>query len=308
MGTTGLYAPLAPKTAAQTSPFRMATFNIRLAGASVAKPADRPPNSWTCRVDRVCALIAKRGFDLIGLQEAQANQIDDMLARMGAAWAYVGVGREDGMRGGEHSCIFYKKERFEVLKSGTFWLSETPEVPGSKSWATACPRVCTWADMKDLKTGKTFVCFNTHLDHMSKEARRNGMALILARMARYAQGRPVLLTGDMNAMPEKRPADTAVVQADFNRAGPKDPQATGGPYLIATANLRDSFDISRTPHAGPIKTFSGFKYVAHPEGQPIDYIFVSAGIHVLSHATIDDSENQLYPSDHFPVVADVVIE
>jgi endonuclease/exonuclease/phosphatase family metal-dependent hydrolase len=78
--------------------------------------------------------------------------------------------------------------------------------------------------------------------------------------------------------------------------------------LIATANLRDSFDISRTPHAGPIKTFSGFKYVAHPEGQPIDYIFVSAGIHVLSHATIDDSENQLYPSDHFPVVADVVIE
>ncbi|MDD4442899.1 MAG: DUF4965 domain-containing protein [Kiritimatiellia bacterium] len=307
-GTTGLYAPLAPKTAAQPSPFRIATFNIRLAGASVAKPADRPPNSWTCRVDRVCALIAKQGFDLIGLQEAQANQIDDMLARMGAAWAYVGVGREDGRRGGEYSCIFYRTNRFAVTRSGTFWLSETPEVPGSKSWETACPRVCTWADMKDLKTGKTFVCFNTHLDHMSKEARRNGMALILARMARVAQGRPVLLTGDMNATPEKRPVDAAAVQADFKSAGPKEPHAAGGPYAIATANLRDSFDVTRTPHAGPIKTFSGFKYVEHPEGQPIDYIFVSAGVDVLTHATLNDSENQLYPSDHFPVSADVSIE
>ncbi len=307
-GTTGLYAPLAPKAVAQTEPFRIATFNIRLAGASVERPADRPPNSWTCRVDRVCALITKRGFDLVGLQEAQANQIDDMLARLGTSWTYVGVGRDDGKRRGEFSCIFYKKNRFEVRKSGTFWLSETPEAPGSRSWKTACPRVCTWADMKDLKTGKTFVAFNTHLDHVSKDARRNGMKLILERMARYAQGRPVFLTGDMNATPEKRPVDVAAVQADFNRAGPKDPHAAGGPYAIATANLRDSFDISRTPHTGPVKTFSGFKYVERPEGQPIDYIFVSAGIHVLSHATLDDSENQLYPSDHFPVVADVMIE
>ena len=307
-GTTGLYAPLAPKAAVQTEPFRIATFNIRLAGASVERPADKPPNSWTCRVDRVCALITKRGFDLVGLQEAQANQIDDMLARLGASWTYVGVGRDDGKRSGEFSCIFYRKDRFEVRKSGTFWLSETPEVSGSKSWKTVCTRVCTWADMKDLKTGKTFVTFNTHLDHVSKDARHNGMKLILERMARYAQGRPVFLTGDMNATPDKCPVDVAVLQADFNRAGPKDPHAAGGPYAVATANLRDSFDISRTPHTGPVKTFSGFKYVERPEGQPIDYIFVSAGIHVLSHATLDDSENQLYPSDHFPVVADVMIE
>jgi endonuclease/exonuclease/phosphatase family metal-dependent hydrolase len=222
----GPYAPLAPKVAAQPSPFRIATFNIRLAGAAWPSRLTAA-NSWTCRVDRVCALIAKQGFDLIGLQEAQANQIDDMLARMGAAWAYVGVGRETAVAA-VSILAFLPDYRFAVTRSGTFWLSETPEVLGSKSWATACPRVCTWADMKDLKTGKTFVCFNTHLDHMSKEARRNGMALILARMARYAQGRPVLLTGDMNAMPEKRPADTAVVQADFNRAGPKDPQRQAG--------------------------------------------------------------------------------
>jgi len=293
---------------AQPVPFRLATFNIRLAGASVAKPADRPPNSWTCRVDRVCGLIADKGFDLIGLQEAQADQIDDMLARLGGNWASVGVGRDDGERKGEHSCIFYKRDRFEVVKSGTFWLSETPEVPGSKSWNTGCTRVCTWADLKDLKSGKSFVHFNTHLDHMSPEARKNGMTLILSRMTQLAQGRPVFLTGDMNATPERRPVDAAAVLADFKNAGPKDPQTQGGPYAVAVANLRDSFDIAQTPHAGPIKTFSGFKFVEHPEGQPIDYIFVSAGIEVLTHATLNDSSNQLYPSDHFPVAADVAVE
>ena len=288
--------------------FRIATFNIRLAGASLEKPADRPPNSWTCRVDRVCGLIAKRGFDLVGLQEAQSNQIDDMLARLGGTWAYVGVGREDGKRMGEHACIFYEKDRFDVAKSGTFWLSETPEAPGSKSWEAACPRVCTWAEMKDRLSGKSFVYFNTHLDHMSQAARKNGMGLILARMAQCAQGRPVFLTGDMNAMPEKRAVDATAVLADFKNAGPKDPQAADGPYAVARSNLRDSFDITRTPHAGPIKTFSGFKFAEHPEGQPIDYIFVSAGIEVLSHATLNDSQDGLYPSDHFPVAADVVIE
>jgi len=127
-------------------------------------------------------------------------------------------------------------------------------------------------------------------------------------MAQYAQGRPVFLTGDMNATPERRPVDAAALAADFRNAGPKDPQAEGGPYAVATANLRDSYDITRTPHSGPLKTFSGFKFVERPEGQPIDYIFVSAGVEVLSHRTLNDSENQLYPSDHFPVAADVAVE
>lgn len=302
---TGLYAPLGPKPTAgrelapeeKPVPFRIATFNIRC-------PIDKGANAWTCRVDRVRELIKKRDFDLMGLQEATSNQVDDLLSE---GWAYVGVGRDDGKRGGEASCIFYKTERFEVRETGTFWLSETPEVPGSKSWGTACTRVCTWADVKDRKSGKKFVYFNTHLDHMSKEAREQGMKLILSRMAHYAQGRPVFLTGDMNAYPDTRSADAATAQQDFKNNGPKDPQSFG-PYRVATDNLRDSFDITRTPHAGPIKTFSGFKYVEHPEGQPIDYIFVSAGIDVLTHATLNDSENQLYPSDHFPVAADVVVE
>ncbi|MDR2849887.1 MAG: DUF4965 domain-containing protein, partial [Verrucomicrobiota bacterium] len=254
----------------QSPSFRIATFNIRLI-------ADKTPNSWEERAPKCRALIQKHGFELMGLQEAMWPQIQDLLKMEG--WAFVGRCRDDGKEKGEASCIFYKTERFEVLKSGTFWLSETPEVVASKSWDTACTRVCTWADMKDLKSGKTFVYFNTHLDHISKEAREKGMRLILSRMAQYAQGRPVFLTGDMNAYPDSRPASADTALQDFKNNGPKNPQGFG-PYSVAASNLRDSFDVTETPHTGPIKTFSGFKFVEHPEGQPIDYIFVSAGIDV----------------------------
>lgn len=195
----------------------------------------------------------------------------------------MGAGRDDGKRGGEASCIFYRKDRFEVRASGTFWLSETPEVPGSKSWDTACTRVCTWARMADLKTGRELFYFNTHLDHLSAEARAKGMALILSRMERLAQGRPVFLTGDMNAEPDTEPVKRA------------------------EAVLRDSAALSRKPHAGPEKTFNGFKLDAEPKIR-IDYIFVSAGIRILDHATVNDKVDGFYPSDHFPVTAEVSVE
>jgi endonuclease/exonuclease/phosphatase family metal-dependent hydrolase len=255
------------------APFRVATFNIRC-------PIDKGENAWTCRVERVRALIKGHGFDLVGLQEATSNQIDDLLSE---GWAYVGVGRDDGKRGGEASCIFYKKDRFEVRAADTFWLSETPSVPGSKSWNTGCTRVCTWARMADRKTGREFFFFNTHLDHMSKEAREKGMSLILARMTRLAQGRPVLLTGDMNATPGTEPIKRAA------------------------AVLYEAVKLTRTPHAGPVATSNGFKFDRVPTAE-IDHIFVSGGVTVLTHATFDDSQNKLYPSDHFPVAADVVVE
>jgi len=253
--------------------FRVATFNIRC-------PADQAPNAWTCRVDRVAGLIARHGFDLMGLQEATAGQIDDLLTQ---GWDAVGGGRDDGKRGGEASCVFFKISRFELRDCGTFWLSETPDVPGSKSWGTACTRVCTWARLMERKSGKEFVHFNTHLDHMSEAARENGMALILKRMPQIAQGRPVILTGDMNATP----GSSAIRQA--------------------TSVLHDAAALSSTPHTGPLGTFNGFKFGQAHTAQ-IDYIFVSASFGVLSHATLDDSQNGLYPSDHFPVAAEVTLE
>lgn len=262
-----------PGWAGEAAAFRVATFNIRC-------PADRAPNAWTCRVDRVAGLIARHGFDLIGLQEATAGQIDDLLTQ---GWDVVGGGRDDGKRGGEASCVFFKVARFELRDTGTFWLSETPELPGSRSWNTACTRVCTWARLAERKTGKVFVHFNTHLDHLSEAARENGMALILKRMPQIAQGCPVILTGDMN----DTPGSSSIRQA--------------------TSVLHDASALSRTPHVGPLATFNGFKFGQAPTAQ-IDYIFVSEGFEVLSHVTIDDSQNGLYPSDHFPVAADVVLE
>ncbi len=268
-----LYGSAGLAAGPQEGTFRLATFNIRT-------PIDKPPNAWTCRVDRVRALIQRHGFDMMGLQEATEKQIDDLLTE---GWAYVGVGRDDGKRGGEASCIFYKKARFEVLDSGTFWLSETPEVVGSKSWDTACPRICTWARMTDRKTGKSFVYFNTHLDHMSPAAREHGMALILKRIKAVDKGIPILLTGDMNAGPESKP------------------------IALAKEVLRDTCALSRTPHTGPVATINGFKFNKKATAC-IDYIFVSTGVNVLTHATLDDSENALYPSDHFPVVAELAFE
>jgi endonuclease/exonuclease/phosphatase family metal-dependent hydrolase len=255
------------------APFRVATYNIRC-------PIDKGANAWPNRVERVRALIKKHGFDLIGLQEATSGQIDDLLSD---EWAYVGVGRDDGKRGGEASCIFYKKDRFEVRETDTFWLSETPSVPGSKSWATDCTRICTWARMADRKTGRDFYFFNTHLDHRSEVARENGMSLILTRMTRIAQGRPVLLAGDMNATPGTEP------------------------IARASAVLHEAYKLTQKPHVGPVATSNGFKFDRVPTAK-IDHIFVSDGVKVLTHATYDDSENGLYPSDHFPVAADVVVE
>ena len=257
----------------EAAPFRIATFNIRM-------PADKGANAWASRVGRVRELIERRGFDLIGLQEATAGQIDDLLTE---GWAYAGVGRDDGKRGGEASCIFYKKERFELRDSGTFWLSETPEVPGSKSWDTACTRICTWARLADRKTGRDFFFFNTHLDHVSALARENGMALILKRMMKLAQGRPVFLTGDLNATPGSEPV------------------------RLAAAVLKEAIQVTRAPHAGPVATSGGFE-VDKVHTAKIDHIFVSCGVAVLTHTTFDDSQDKLYPSDHFPVAADVVVE
>lgn len=268
-----LYGSASVAAEPQEGTFRLATFNIRT-------PIDKPPNAWTCRVDRVRALIKLHRFDLMGLQEATEKQIDDLLTE---GWAYVGVGRDDGKRGGEASCIFYKKARFEVLDSGTFWLSETPEVPGSKSWDTACTRICTWARMTDRKTGKAFVYFNTHLDHVSPTAKENGMALILKRIKAIDKAIPVLLTGDMNSGPDSKP------------------------IAFAKAVLKDAKAISRTPHTGPFGTSNSFNFKKEKTSR-IDYIFVSTGVSVLTHATLDDSENSLYPSDHFPVVAELVFE
>ena len=265
-------------TAADASPrpFRIATFNMRT-------DCDKGEHAWTNRLPLVVKVVKDNGFDVIGAQELKTNQVAHLRRALGPE-GYVAIGRRrtfDSKYDTEGIYLLFSTNRFECLDSGTFQLSETPEVPGSKSWKTDCPRTCVWAKLKD-GSGRAFFVYNTHLDHMSEEARRKGMELIVSRMkAVTADGVPAFLLGDFNCAPS---ADNAVG--------------------IAERSMKNAAAISETPHAGPEKTFTNWKPTAH---FLIDYIFVNGAVRVISHKTHDDLPGGKSPSDHFPVSAEVVL-
>jgi len=155
-------------------PIRVASYNIRMDTQSDSL------NAWEYRKDKVNALIRFYDMDIFGTQEGFLHQLQDM-ARM-TEYAYFGSGRDDGKTAGEHSAIFYRKDRFELLETGDFWLSETPDVPG-KGWdATCCNRICSWGKLKEKSTGKTFYVFNVHFDHQGVVARQESGKLMIKKM------------------------------------------------------------------------------------------------------------------------------
>ena len=163
--------------------FIICTFNIRY-----DNPNDTG-NLWIDRAPIVANLIRFHEFDVLGLQEALKNQVDD-LSKALPEYAAYGIGRDDGRDGGEHSTIFYKKDRFKLIKSGDFWFSETPDKPG-KGWdATCCNRICTWVYLEDLKTKKQFYTFNVHFDHQGVMARKESSKLILQKIKQIAGDQP----------------------------------------------------------------------------------------------------------------------
>ncbi|MFS0490411.1 endonuclease/exonuclease/phosphatase family protein [Leadbetterella byssophila] len=254
---------------------KISSYNIRM------NRANDGVNNWNLRKDKVNELIRYHDFDIVGVQEAFKDQLDDML-RM-KEYAYTGSGREDGKSAGEHSAILYKTSRFKLLKSGDFWYSETPDVPG-KGWdARCCNRICSWARFKDLVTKKEFYVFNSHFDHEGVEARRNSGKLLVAKMKEIAGKLPVIAMGDLNSTP-----DTEQV-------------------VYISQHYNDTFNASEMPPYGPIGTFNAFKYDAALKDR-IDYIFVSEHFKVKKYATLTDSYQQKFPSDHLPVVVDLEIK
>lgn len=257
-------------------PLNVMSFNIRLNTASDSL------NAWPYRKDNVASQILFHDAHIVGVQEALHNQMVDLRERL-KGYKYVGVGRDDGKEKGEYSAIFYDTSRLQVLKSETFWLSQTPEVPGSKSWDAAITRVVTWAQMKDRKTGKTFFAFNTHFDHMGKVARAESARLLLQKVKTIAGKSPVVVTGDFNAIPTDEPIMVVVDKSNADR-------------------LIDTKEVSATPHYGPTGTFTGFK-AKETTNDPIDYIFIKNGFKVLKHATLSQSWQGRFSSDHYPVLA-----
>lgn len=252
---------------------KVMSFNIRLNVDSDKE------NSWTNRKQDAVDLLSYYHPDYFGVQEALPEQMKDIKNGL-KNYDYVGVGRDDGKEKGEFSAIFYDTERLQVMKSGTFWLSETPEKP-SKGWDAAYNRVCTYAVFKDKKSKKEFLAMNLHFDHVGNVARVKSADLILKKIKEInPKNLPLTLSGDFNLTDDTEP------------------------IKIISQNLKDSFYNSEKKHYGPKGTFTAFNVTEVPQDR-IDYIFVK-GFKIKSNRHINDRrENLLYPSDHFPVLTEL---
>lgn len=256
------------------------TFNIRLNTSSDSL------NAWPYRKDKVASQVLFHKVHLLGVQEALHDQMIDLKERL-PQFKYAGGGRDDGKEKGEYSAIFYDTTRLQLLQTKMFWLSETPEIPGSKSWDAAITRMVTWGKFRDKKTKKTFFAFNTHFDHMGKIARRESAKMVLNKVKEIAGNTPAVITGDFNAEPGEEP-----IMVIMDNSNP--------------LHLTDSKTISRAPHYGPTGTFNAFKSKERND-QPIDYIFLKGKWKVLSHATISQSWEGRFASDHFAVLATLLL-
>ena len=258
---------------------KVMSFNIRLDVASDGE------NRWDLRKDKVAALMNYYEADFIGGQEVQHHQLKYLLSQL-TNYNYIGVGRDDGKEEGEYSCIFYNKERFETIQQSTFWLSQTPDSV-SFGWNAACRRVCTYGLFQDKNTKQRLWVFNTHFDHLGDTARLESAKLITATIKKLtsAQKYPVIITGDFNSKPGEPPA------------------------MYITENFYNARSICLEKPYGPADTWQGFDFNKKPDGC-IDYIFVSTGknIAVKKFATITDSYDMKYPSDHFPILATIEIK
>ncbi|MEO8237480.1 MAG: endonuclease/exonuclease/phosphatase family protein [Flavobacterium sp.] len=253
---------------------KVMSYNIRLDIASDGE------NAWPNRKDFFTSQIQFYSPDIFGVQEATPNQVVDIASAL-PDYNKFGIARE-GEGKGEACTVYYKKNRFEIEQSNTFWLSETPNII-SKGWDAACNRICTYGLFKDLKTKKLFWVFNTHLDHIGNEARIKGVQLILAKIKEVnTKNYPAFLIGDFNSEP-----DTQQI-------------------IEIKKVMDDTRDVSKEKPFGPSGTFNDFKH-NEPVTLLIDYIFISknSGLTVQKHAILSDSKDLKYPSDHLPVYIEI---
>ena len=276
--------PVGPEGSASDT-LRVLSFNIRY-----DNPEDGP-DAWPHRKEAVAEMIRSRAVDVAGLQEALKGQIDDLQVLL-PEYAWLGVGREDGMEQGEFAPIFYRRDRLDTLRWGTFWLSEMPDIPGSRSWDAALERIATWVVLRDRQTSEAFLAVNTHFDHRGAEARTRSAELIVERLDELATAQP----GEQDD--EGTGSLPVVLTGDFNV------RENSAPYAVLTDALSDALYASEQPHEGLMSTWSGFEAIA--PGHRIDYIFVGAGVRVYVHRILDDkTADDRFPSDHLPVLAEI---
>lgn len=275
--TLSACAHVAGTPVAPASSLRVMSFNIRLDLASDG------PNAWSHRKHMVAEIIRHEGPALIGMQEVLLHQKSDLEAAL-PAYVFIGAARDDGAEKGEFSPLAFRSDRFELLDSGTFWLSPMPAQPG-KAWDAAYPRIATWAILRERTAGGRLAVLNTHFDHVGAEARANSAGIIANWARRHAeQGDAVIVLGDFNAATTSPPL---ALLDDASRS-----------------SLRLARAASATPPYGPPGTFNGFKFDADAP-EPIDHVLVSEDFEVLRFATVTQHWGGRLPSDHYPVVAEL---
>lgn len=262
--------------AQESTRIKVMSWNIRL-----DTPNDGE-SQWKFRKESLCYEIRKQSPDLVGVQEALHNQMKDMRKRL-KGYCNVGVGRDDGKKSGEYSAIFYKRKHIKAIRSGTFWLSETPDIAGSRGWDAACNRVVTWAEFREKSSGKHFVMFNTHFDHIGDTARIESAILIISKAKSISGKLPLILTGDLNVT-DKHRAYRILTYSENE-------------VVLSDTRVRAGAEIK-----GPDFTFVGFDPEFIPT-QVIDYIFTSWDFNVISNHILDFRQNIPYFSDHLPVIS-----
>lgn len=274
---------------ANTQIMNVATYNIRYENSL----DNAKGNGWKARCPIVTSLIYQYDFDLFGAQEVLFTQLNDLAFRL-PDYGYIGVGRADGKDKGEFSPIFYKKDKYKLLQSGTFWLSPTDSIP-SVGWDAAFPRICSWGRFLVKGSNTTFWFFNLHNDHVGTVARLESSKIILGKIKEMCTDEPVILTGDFNM----------------------DQESEGYTVLANSGMLSDTYKIAKKVYA-PSGTFNDF--MINPTSHSrIDHVFVNKLFKVVKYAILTDTYNSSgqgatttsktrLPSDHYPVQAELVFE
>jgi endonuclease/exonuclease/phosphatase family metal-dependent hydrolase len=259
---------------AMAQQFTVGSFNVRN-----DNPGDLG-NLWSQRKEVVANLLRFHKFDVFGTQEGKKNQIDD-LCQLLPEYAQYGRGRDDGRSAGEHSSIFYKRDKFKLLDKGDFWLSEKPDQPGLGWDATCCNRICSWVYLQDVKSGKKFYFFNAHYDHEGKVARLESSKLVLKKIKEIAKNAPVIFTGDLNGNH----------QSEWYLA------LKDGGLLVDTYNQVKFPYINNSSFNGWGKQLDG--------NEIIDHVFVSKHFQAKRWGLLTDTYRGKFVSDHFPVLVDL---
>ena len=251
---------------------KVMTFNVKITGDGYQSNDNRLP--------RVVEMIARHGADSVGVQEADkwwTDNIEEALPQ----YARVGAYRDDGESLGESCSVFYLKDKYDLVESGTFWLSETPDVP-SKGWDGGCSRVVTYAILKDKATGFVYAHFNTHFDNVGEQAKAESVPLLATRIAQIAPDIPVVLTGDFNSR------EGSEIYANLTACGLNDTK-----YLAEEAD-----------DCATYADFNPFVF----NTKPIDYVFVNGYVSSVKSSYVDSEMiDMVYPSDHFPIIVDITL-